>query len=227
MNVILFGATGMVGAGVLRECELDPGVEQVLAITRASLGAHSAKVSELVHGDFFDYTAIEEKLRGYDACLFCLGVSSAGMDETNYTRLTYDMTIAAAQAVLRANPRISFLYVSGTGTDSTEKGRSMWARVKGRTENALLAMPFGSSYMLRPGYIQPLHGIRSKTALYRALYLVISPFYPLLRAVAGNYVCTTEELGRAMIRVARNGYPKRILESREIVRAAHSAGDAG
>lgn len=225
MNVILFGATGMVGGGVLRECELDPGVEKVLAVTRTSLGARSAKVSELLHGDFFDYTALDDKLRGYDACLFCLGVSSAGMDEPKYTRLTYNMTIAAAEAVLRVNPRISFLYVSGAGTDSTEKGRTMWARVKGRTENALLAMPFASSYMFRPGYIQPLHGVRSKTTLYRALYVVISPLYPLLRAVAGKYVCTTEEVGQAMIRIAKHGYPKRILESEDIVRAAHIRAD--
>lgn len=220
MKVILFGATGMVGQGVLRECVLDPGVETVLAITRSDAGPQPEKVEVIVLPDFFDFTAVSDALRGYDACLFCLGVSSAGMAEAEYTRLTYDLTLRAAEAVLKSSPDVTFLYVSGSGTDSTEKGRSMWARVKGRTENALLRMPFQRAYMFRPGYIQPMGGIRSKTRLYRLMYLFLAPLYPLLRALAPKYVVTTEEVGRAMLVVARSGYPKRVLESEDIARVS-------
>ncbi len=220
MRVILFGATGMVGQGVLRECVLDPDVDRVLSISRSSIGEANSRVTEVLHDDFFDFGPLDDTLRGFDACLFCLGVSSAGMDEAKYSRLTYDLTMAAAQAVLKANPAITFLYISGTGTDSTETGRSMWARVKGKTENALLRLPFGAAYMLRPGYIQPMHGIRSKTKLYRTIYALVSPIYPLLRMVARRYVITTEELGRAMVEIAKNGNPKHILESSDLLNAA-------
>jgi uncharacterized protein YbjT (DUF2867 family) len=220
MNVIIFGATGMVGQGVLRECLLDPGVEKILLIVRAPSGQQHPKLRELVNANFFDYSAIETQLTGYDACFFSLGVSSAGMDEVKYSHLTYDLTLAAATTLARLNSQMSFLYVSGTGTDSTESGRSMWARVKGKTENSLLKLPFGAAYMFRPGFIQPLHGIRSKTKLYQFFYTAFNPILPLLKSAFPKSLLTTEELGRAMLNVARNGYSKPLLETADIVRAA-------
>jgi uncharacterized protein YbjT (DUF2867 family) len=217
MKVIIFGATGMVGQGVLRECLLDTEVERVLVVGRSSIGVTHEKLKEIVHKDFFDFSSIEENLSGYDACFFCLGVSSAGMKEPEYTRVTYDVTMAAAEVLARKNPGMTFLYVSGAGTDSSERGRSMWARVKGRTENALLKMPL-KAYMFRPAYIQPMHGIKSKTKLYGAMYAVVAPIYPLLRRLAPKYVTTTEQLGRAMICVAKRGAAKRVLESDDINR---------
>lgn len=216
MNVILFGATGMVGQGVLRECLLDPAIQQVLTVGRSATGQHHAKLRELTVPDLMDLIAIEPQLSGYDACFFCTGVSSAGMTEEKYTHLTYDLTLSVAQTLDRLNPTMTFLYISGAGTDSTEKGRSIWARVKGRTENALLRLPFKAAYMLRPGFIQPLHGIRSKTRLYQFLYDVLAPIQPLLKGRLPKYITTTEQLGRAMIAVAKNGYPKPILESLDI-----------
>jgi uncharacterized protein YbjT (DUF2867 family) len=216
MNVILFGATGMVGQGVLRECLLDPDVQQILSIVRAPSGQQHAKLRELVHTNFFDYSSIESQLTGFDACLFSLGASSAGMDEAKYKHLTYDLTLAAATTLARLNPNMTFLYVSGAGTDSTERGRSMWARVKGKTENDLLNLPFRAAYMFRPGVIQPMHGIRSKTKLYQTFYTVLNPILPLLKSAFPQYIATTEQLGRAMLRVAKQGYPKPILESKDI-----------
>ncbi len=206
----------MVGQGVLRECLLDPGVQQVLSIVRTPSGQPHPKLLELVHTNFFDYSAIESQLTGYDACLFSLGVSSAGMDEAKYTRLTYDLTLATATTLAKLNPNMTFLYVSGAGTDSTEHGRSMWARVKGKTENDLLKLPFRAAYMFRPGAIQPMHGIRSKTKLYQTLYTVLNPILPLLKAAFPKYITTTEQLGRAMLRVAKQGYPRPILETKDI-----------
>ena len=216
MKVILFGATGMVGQGVLRECLLDPDVDQILAIVRTPSGQQHAKLRELIHTDFFGYSAIESQLIGYDACFFSLGVSSAGMDEAKYKHLTYDLTLAAATTLARLNPNMTFLYVSGAGTDSTEHGRSMWARVKGKTENDLLKLPFRAAYMFRPGAIRPLHGIRSKTKLYQTFYTVLNPILPLLKSAFPNYITTTEQLGRAMLRVAKQGYPHHILETKDI-----------
>jgi uncharacterized protein YbjT (DUF2867 family) len=216
MKVILFGATGMVGQGVLRECLLDPDVDQILSIVRTPSGQQHAKLRELIHTDFFDYSAIESQLIGYDACFFSLGVSSAGMDEAKYKHLTYDLTLAAATTLARPNPKMTFLYVSGAGTDSTEHGRSMWARVKGKTENDLLKLPFRAAYMFRPGAIQPLHGIRSKTKLYQTFYTVLNPILPLLKSAFPKYITTTEQLGRAMLRVAKQGYPQHILETKDI-----------
>ncbi len=216
MNVILFGATGMVGQGVLRECLLDPDIQQVLTVGRSATGQQHPKLRELTVPDLMDLTAVEPQLTGYDACFFCTGVSSAGMTEEKYTHLTYDLTLSVAQTLARLNPSMTFLYISGAGTDSTEKGRSMWARVKGRTENALLRLPFKSAYMFRPGFIQPLHGIRSKTRLYQFLYDILAPIQPLLKGRLPKYITTTEQLGRAMITVAKNGYPKPILESLDI-----------
>jgi uncharacterized protein YbjT (DUF2867 family) len=223
MNVILFGATGMVGQGVLRECLLDPGVQQILSIVRTPSGQHDPKLRELVPTNFFDYSTIEPELTGFDACFFSLGVSSAGMDEAKYTHLTYDLTLTAATTLARLNPQMTFLYVSGAGTDSTERGRLMWARVKGKTENALLKLPFRAAYMLRPGFIQPLHGIRSKTKLYQFFYTALNPILPLLKSAFPKSITTTEELGRAMLNVAKHGYPKPILETVDIVRAASAA----
>jgi uncharacterized protein YbjT (DUF2867 family) len=206
----------MVGQGVLRECLLDPDVESILVIGRSATGRRHAKLREIVHEDFFDFTAIEPELSGLDACFFCLGVSSAGMTEERYRRVTYDITLAAAETLVRLNPGMTFIFVSGAGTDSTERGRTMWARVKGATENALLRMPFKAAYMFRPGFIQPLHGITSKTKFYRAFYAVAKPLFPVVKALAPKYVTTTEQLGRAMIEVARRGFPKPVLESPDI-----------
>ena len=216
MKIILFGATGMVGQGVLRECLLAPDVEQVLTVGRSATGQQSPKLRELVHKDFTDFSAVERELSGYDACFFCLGVSSAGMKEADYHHVTYDYALAAARTLAKASPGMTFIYVSGAGTDSTEKGRSMWARVKGKTENALLQLPFKAAYMFRPGFIQPMHGIKSKTPLYRAIYSVMGPLYPVLKAVVPKVVTTTEQVGRAMLKVARQGAPNRIVENHDI-----------
>jgi uncharacterized protein YbjT (DUF2867 family) len=223
MKAILFGATGMVGQGLLRECLLDPTVEHVLSIVRRPTGRQSAKLSELVHKDFFDFSPVESQLTGYDSCFYCAGASSSGMTEQSYFHTTYDMTLTAAQALARINPPMTLLYLSGAGTDSTEKGRTMWARVKGKTENALLRLPFKAAYMFRPGVIQPLHGIQSKTTSYRVLYTIMNPFLPLLRWLLPQFVTTTEILGRAMINVAQNGHAKRILETRDIDQAARAS----
>src|SRR3984957_12750403 len=175
MNVLLFGASGMVGQGVLRECLLDPGVELVTTIGRRAMGVQHQKIREIVHNDLWSYSSIEKELSGFDACFFCLGVTSAGMKESDYARITYGITIAAAECVSRLNPQMTFVYVSGAGTDSSEQGRIMWARVKGKTENALLRLPFKAAIMFRPGAIQPLHGVRSRTASYRLLYNLTKP----------------------------------------------------
>jgi uncharacterized protein YbjT (DUF2867 family) len=216
LKVILFGATGMVGQGALRECLLDPDVTEVLVVGRSPLGRKHAKIREVVHKDLYDLSPIAPQLAGYDACFFCLGVSSVGMSEADYTKITHDLTLAVAHVLAQQNPQMVFLYVSGTGTDSTERGSSMWARVKGRTENELLREPFRAAYMLRPGYIQPLHGVKSKTPLYRGFYVVLSWLYPVIRLVARKYVITTEDLGRAMIHIAKSGAPKRVLENSDI-----------
>jgi len=216
MNVVLFGATGMVGQGVLRECLRDPQVTTVLSISRSATGQHHPKLRELIHSDFLDFSAIEDELSGFDACFFCLGVSSAGIKEQDYRRLTYDFTMAAARPLARLNPGMTFVYVSGMGTDGSERGRTMWARVKGQTENALLALPFKAAYMFRPGVIVPLHGIKSKTRLYRVFYALTGPLLPLLEAAFPKYVTTTERVGRAMIDVARHGATRRVLENSDI-----------
>lgn len=219
MKVIVFGATGMVGQGVLRECLLDPAVTEVLTIGRSATGQQSPKLREIVHKDFLDFSAIENEMTGYDACFFCLGVSSLGLDEARYRHLTYDITLAAARPLARLNPGMTFVYVTGASTDSTEQGSMMWARVKGKTENDLLKLPFKAAYMFRPGAIQPLHGVRSKTAWVQAIYTVTSPLLTLLHHLAPQYVTTTEEVGRAMLAVARHGYPKPILEMPDIHKA--------
>jgi uncharacterized protein YbjT (DUF2867 family) len=216
MRVLLFGATGMVGQGVLRECLLADEVTSVVAVGRSASGATDAKLTDLVHQDLLDFSTVKAQLAGFDACFFCLGISSAGMSEADYHRITYDMTLAAARTLVETSPGLTFIYVSGSGTDATEKGRSMWARVKGKTENALLALPFKGAYMFRCGIIQPLHGIRSKTRLYRIGYVIAIPLFPLLKLFAPSYVTTTELVGRAMISVARRGAAKKVLENRDI-----------
>jgi uncharacterized protein YbjT (DUF2867 family) len=218
MKVILFGATGMVGQGVLRECLLDADVETVLAVGRGPAGVQNAKLREIVHDNFLDFSTILSQLAGYDACFFCLGVSSVGMSEERYRHLTYDITLAAATVLSKLNPGMVFVYVTGQGTDSTEQGRLMWARVKGKTENDLLKLPFKAAYMFRPAGIQPLHGVRSRTAWVQAIYVVASPLLTWLDRVAPKYMTTTEQVGRAMIKVARDGYPKPVLESEDINR---------
>jgi uncharacterized protein YbjT (DUF2867 family) len=218
MNVLIFGATGMVGQGVLRECLRDPGVTRVLTVGRRTTGQTHEKLRELVVPDPADLAAVETQLTQFDACFFCLGVTSVGLSEDQYTRLTYDLTLAVARTLARLDPSMTFVYVSGTGTDSSERGRTMWARVKGRTENALLALPFKAAYMFRPGYIQPLDGIRSRTSWYRALYAVVAPLYPALKRLAPGTVTTTAQVGRAMLVVAQRGFERPILETRDINR---------
>jgi uncharacterized protein YbjT (DUF2867 family) len=222
MKVLIFGATGMIGQGVLRECLLDPDIEAVQTIGRSATGVHDPKLREIVQPDLFHYSTIEDRLKGFDACFFCLGVSSAGMSEQQYETLTYTLTLAAAETLSRLNPAMTFVYVSGTGTDSSEKGRTMWARVKGKTENAILRLPFRAAYMFRPGIIQPVHGARSRTTAYRVGYALASPLLPLLRLLFPRYILTTEEIGRAMIHVARRGAPKKVLESWDIQECANS-----
>ncbi len=216
MNVILFGATGMVGQGVLRECLLDAEVCAVTIVVRTRTSFAHPKLREIVHADLWNYSSIESGLSGLDACFFCLGVSSVGMAEAEYERITYDLTLAAAQTLARLNPQMTFIYVSGAGTDSSERGRVGWARVKGRTENALLRLPFKAAYMFRPGLIQPLDGIKSKTRSVRIFYSLARPVMPLLRRIFPDSILTTEQIGRAMLAAARRGAPKEVLESRDI-----------
>jgi uncharacterized protein YbjT (DUF2867 family) len=204
----------MVGQGALRECLLDPGVEKILSIGRSRTGQQNPKLREIVHQNIADLSSIESDLTGYDACFFTLGVSSAGMKEADYRPITYDLTLGAARTLARLNPTMTFIYISGLGTDSNS--RTMWARVKGETENALLALPFKAAYMFRPGFIQPLHGIKSKTALYRIPYAILGPFNSLFLKIFPKYATTTEVLGRAMIKAARQGAPKPVLESQDI-----------
>ncbi len=219
MKVLVFGATGMVGQGVLRECLLTPDVDQVVTLGRTATELRNSKLQEIVHQDMMDYSGMEESLIGVDACFFCLGVASSEMKEADYERVTYGFTMAAAEILSRVNPGMRFIYVSGSGTDSSEKGRRMWAHVKGRTENALLRLPL-QTYMFRPGFIEPLDGIESKTPIYRKFYKVSKPLFPLLRRALPNQVLSTRQIGLAMLNLARRGYAKRVLETRNIREAA-------
>jgi uncharacterized protein YbjT (DUF2867 family) len=216
MKVLLFGATGMVGQGVLRECLQAPDVVLVQIVGRTPSGINHPKLRELLHADLWNFAAVEDRLTGLDACFFCLGVSAAKVGKEEYERVTYGITLAAAETLARLNPKMTFIYVSGAGTDSSEQGRTMWARVKGKTENALLSLPFKGAYMFRPGIIEPVHGAKSKTNLYRVFYVIGKPLLPLLRWLFPDYVLTTDELGSAMLKIARTGAPKKILESRHI-----------
>jgi uncharacterized protein YbjT (DUF2867 family) len=216
LRVILFGGSGMVGQGVLRECLLDPTVEHVLAVGRRPTGSNHPKLEELVVPNVADLSSYEDRLRGYDACFFCLGATSAGKTEEEYRRVTHDLTLAVAQTLARGNPQMAFVYVSGAGTDSTERGRSMWARVKGKTENDLRQLPFRAAYMFRPGIIQPRHGIRSRTRLYRLLYVLLWPIVALVSVVAPQSITTTDKVGRARIHVVERGSPTPWIGTREI-----------
>jgi uncharacterized protein YbjT (DUF2867 family) len=218
MRVLLFGASGMIGAGVLLECLDDPGVAHVLSVGRSDGGVRHAKLEHVSHDDFTDFSWLRDRFARCDACFFCLGVTSVGLDEAGYSLVTFDYTLAAARTLADVNPQAVFCYVSGEGTDSTERGSRMWARVKGRTENALLALPFRQAYMFRPGFIQPVRGVRSKTGWYQAVYTVTRPVTPLVRRLFSGAVTDTASLGRAMIAVARQGHPARILDAGAINR---------
>jgi uncharacterized protein YbjT (DUF2867 family) len=217
IKAVLFGGTGMVGEGVLHEALNDPAVESVLVIGRRSCNVRHQKLSEIIHKNFYDYTVIADRLRGYNACFFCLGVTSLGKGEEEYRRLTYDLTMAAARTLCQLNPGMVFCYVSGAGT--TEQGRSMWARVKGKTENDLMKLPFKAVYAFRPGYIKPKAGLKNSLMFAR----VLAPLYPALEALFPKYVCTLEDVGRAMIRVAGTGYSRNVLECVDITRLARES----
>ena len=216
LKVILFGATGMVGQGALRECLLDPDVGEVLAVGRSATGQKHDKLREIVRADLFDLSPVAAELSGYDACFFCLGQSSAGMSEADYRRITYDLTVAVGRTLVERSPGMTFVFVSGAGTDSTGKGSSMWARIKGEAESAILGMPFKASYMLRPGFIQPLHGITSRTRSYRIIYAIFGFLSPVIKALFPADVLTTESLGKVMLSLAKQGADKRVLEARDI-----------
>lgn len=223
MRVAIFGASGMVGSGALLECLADDRVTSVLVVGRSRCGVEHPKVEEILHADFFDYGPIRSRFAGLDACFFCLGVSAAGRDESTYRHLTYDLTLAAARALVAARARMTFCYVSGAGTDPTGRSRMMWARVKGETENALLALPFQAAFMLRPGLIQPLKGVRSRTRAYQAFYTATRPLLPLLRVILPDRITTTVAVGRALIHLAANGDAPRILETRDLNRLGGAA----
>ena len=214
INAIITGATGMVGEGVLHECLIHPEVESVLVINRKPCGVKHGKLKEIIHKDFFDLSPIEDQLGGYNACFFCAGISSVGKKEDEYKHITFDLTMNFARVVLKKNPDMTFCYISGSGTDSTEKGRIMWARVKGKTENDLLKLPFKDAYMFRPGYIQPTKGLKNTYKFYK----LFAPFYPVIKLIIPGHVVSLEELGQAMINVAISGSDEKILECRDIVR---------
>jgi uncharacterized protein YbjT (DUF2867 family) len=221
MKVILFGTTGMIGQGVLRECLLDSGVDLVLSVGRAPLPQKHAKLQEIIAPDLANLSAFESQLSGFDACLYSLGATAAGSTEENYRRINYEMPLAVANLLAKLNPGMTFIYISGRGTDSTEKGRVMWARVKGATENALLCLPFKAAYMFRIGAVVPLHGIKSKTPLYNFFYAVGTPLMFLLRKLSPQNVQTTEEVGKAMLIAAKRGAPKSILECADLYKLLH------
>ena len=216
IKTIVFGATGMVGEGALHEALKSDAVKSILVIGRRPCNIDHPKLTEILHHDFFNYTTIADRLSGYNSCFFCLGVTSIGKSEEEYRSLTYDLTIAAATVLSGLNPEMTFCYVSGAGTDSSEHGHSMWARVKGKTENDLMKLPFKSVYAFRPGYIKPISGLKNSLMFSK----VAAPMYPLLRALFPNHVCTLEDVGRSMIRVVEYGYPKRVLECADITQLA-------
>ncbi len=216
IRVIVFGATGMVGEGVLLKALNHEYVESVLVIGRRPCMVMHTKLKEIIHHDFFDYSDIEEQLQGYDACFFCLGVSSMGMNERDYSRITYDLTMQAATVLSRYNPAMTFCYVSGTGTDSTEQGRIMWARVKGRTENHLAKLPFKSVYSFRPGLLKPINGQRNVKPLFK----VFAWPYPLWKVLFPGAVSTIADVGLAMINATLYGYSKKVIENRDIAQLA-------
>lgn len=222
MKVLIFGATGMVGQGVLRESLLATDVSDVTTVGRSLLALDDSKLRQLVQVDLMMLETRAAVLQGYDACFFCLGVSSSDMDEEKYSQITYGLTMHVAELLARLNPQMTFVYVSGAGTDSSEKGKSMWARVKGRTENALQKLPFKGVYLFRPGVIQPLHGLRSKTLSYRYFYALARPLLSLVRRIAPGAIVTTESVGKAMLNAVRKDGGRVIVESRDIMPLANS-----
>ncbi|MBK8944634.1 MAG: epimerase [Ignavibacteriae bacterium] len=212
INTIITGSTGMVGEGVLHICLNNENVEKVLVINRKPCGVIHPKLTEIIHKNFIDLSEIENQLIGYNACYFCAGVSSIGKSEEEYKKVTYDLTLNFAKTLAKLNPQMVFTYVSGTGTDSSEKGKLMWARVKGKTENDLLKLPFKDAYMFRPGYIQPINGLKNSYKIYK----LTSPFFPILEKLFSKHVITLEELGNSMINVTNNGYEKNVLENVDI-----------
>lgn len=224
MRILLFGATGMIGQAALRESLLADDVDEVVAIGRSPAGQVHPRLTELAHADLWHYDTIEDRLGGFDACFFCIGKTSSGMDEAQYTHFTFDMTLAAARVLARLNPSMTFVYVSGAGADSSEQGRTMWARVRGRTENALQKLPFKAVHAIRPGVIQPLHGIRSRTGFYRWFYILTAPLLPMLRALMPNTVLSTDIVARALLTLARTGWPTPVLEARDIAAAGRAEG---
>jgi uncharacterized protein YbjT (DUF2867 family) len=216
IKAIVTGATGMVGEGVLHECLLHPEVESVLSISRRPCGVRHEKLKEILHRDFSDFSGIEKELTGYNAGFFCMGVSSVGMTEEKYRRLTYDFTLALARPLAKLNPDMTICYVSGMGTDSSEQGRSMWGRVKGKTENDLMKLPFRSAYMFRPAFIQPTKGLKNAHAFYH----VLAPLFPPAKVLFPKYVLTLKEIGLAMINSVSRGPDKRVLEVRDIAMLA-------
>lgn len=222
LKVILYGASGMIGQGVLRECLNDPHIESILCVGRSSLSITNTKLKEMNHQDLNKYEGLDSQLSGYDACFFCLGTTSAGKNEAEYSHVTYNFTIAAGDVLSRLNPKMTFIYVSALGADSTEKSRTMWARVRGKVENTLLQMPFKSVYIFRPGVVQPLDGIQSATKSYRILYSLSKPILPVIKRIFPNHISTTRNIGRAMIEVAKHGYIRKILGTSDFNKIAES-----
>lgn len=212
LKVIITGATGMVGEGILQECLTNPEVEKILLINRKPSGYSHPKIEEIIHPDLSDISSLSEKVTGYDACYFCAGVSSVGMNEEQYTKVTYDLTLGFAKTLAALNPQMTFCYVSGTSTDSTEKGKQMWARVKGKTENDLMKLSFKAVYNFRPAFMKPTKGAKNVKGLFK----VINTLYPVFRLFSTTYFLTLEEVGKAMIKATTNGYSKPVLEVKDI-----------
>ncbi|QYY33975.1 NAD(P)H-binding protein (plasmid) [Cupriavidus pinatubonensis] len=223
MKVIIFGASGMVGQGVLRECLQAPDVQAVLVVGRSRLSLDHPKLRQLVQADLFDYSGVEDQLAGYDACFFSLGVSTSETDEAGFVRINHDLPLAAGRALVRRNPDMLFVYVSGGGTDTTEQGPVMWARVKGKTENSLRRLGFRGVYLFRPGFIVPMHGERSRTRMLRLLYIWFGWAFALLRRLMPGTILDTERMGQAMLEAARHGDGTHIAESAEIHQLARAA----
>jgi hypothetical protein len=223
IRAILFGGTGMVGEGVLHEALDDAAVESILVIGRRSCDVRHEKLREVLHDNFYEYTAIKDRLRGYNACFFCLGVTSVGKSEEVYRRITYDLTLAAAQTLSRLNPDMVFCCVSGAGTDSTETGRSKWARIKGKTENDLMKLPFKAAYAFRPGFMKPTPGLKNTLTFAK----VLAPLYPVMALLLSKYVCTLKDVGRSMILAVENGHPKKVLECMDITQLGMTKSGGG
>ena len=219
LKVIVTGTTGMVGEGVLHLCLADPSVSEVLVVSRRASGLKHPKLKEILHTDFLDMRPLAGQLSGYDACLFCLGVSSVGLTEADYTRLTYDLTLGFAKVLADVQPNMTFCYISGSGTDSTEKGRLMWARVKGKTENDLRQLPFKAAHAFRPGYLHPMPNMTYTHKYYK----YITWLYPIIRLFPPVFASSLEELGVAMLEVVKKPRPSAVYEVKDIVRLAREA----